>query len=37
MARPADDLLDVSPVNTGKLGIERRVVEIASLINEAGQ
>lgn len=35
MARLVGDLLDVSRVNTGKLRLERRVVEMAGLIDQA--
>ncbi len=35
MSRLVDDLLDVSRVNTGKLRLERRVVEMAGIIDEA--
>jgi diguanylate cyclase len=35
MSRLVSDLLDVSRVNTGKLRLERRVVEMAGIIDEA--
>jgi diguanylate cyclase (GGDEF)-like protein len=35
MSRLVNDLLDVSRVNTGKLSLERRVVEMAGIVDEA--